>query len=89
MARCQIIRYKFSYWGKGYNRGKINLMLDTKEGRTVLLENITPDHASFLMDLLRNEKEIFCDPDSSDNLISLAWEDVGWANQTETKPEEE
>lgn len=88
MARCKIKRYKFSYWGKGYNRGKINLMLDTQDGRTVLLENITPDHASFLVDLLRNEKEIFCDPDSPDGLISISWEEVGWASSIDEQAEE-
>ncbi|HKJ26470.1 MAG TPA: hypothetical protein VJ965_02440 [Anaerolineales bacterium] len=83
MANCQVTRYKFSYWGKGFNHGKINIALDTNEGRTLLLENVTPEHAVFLLDMLRKEKDILCDPDSPDSILSAGWADVGWMQEEE------
>lgn len=71
MPICKILGFRFSYWTKGYNKGKINVLLDTDKNRTLLIENLTPAHGSFLLDLLRSPGILTCDPDNPEGLIHL------------------
>lgn len=76
MPICKILRYRFSYWTKGYNKGKINVLLDTDTKRTLMIENLTPEHGSFLLNLLRSPGTITCDPDNPEGLIHLNSPDI-------------
>lgn len=72
MPVCQIIRYRVSYWTKGYNKGKINFMLTTDTGETILVENLTPEQGTFLLSMLEQPGMITCDPENLEGLLHLS-----------------
>lgn len=72
MSSCKIIRYRFSYWTKGYNKGKINVVLETETGKTMLVENLSPDHGDFLLNFLSTHGKLTCDPESNEGILHLS-----------------
>lgn len=75
MPTCKVSKYRITFWTKGYNKGKINVLLDSNTDRAILVENLTPEQGTFLLEMLRGPGEILCDPDSPEGLIYLNWED--------------
>jgi hypothetical protein len=71
MKVCKIIRYKVSFWTKGYNRGKVNILLTSDNEEAILIENLTPEEGGFLLAMLENPGVVTCDPDSPEGVIQL------------------
>lgn len=71
MPSSKIIRYRISFWTKGYNKGKINAVIETESGKTMLIENLDSEQGNFLINLLSCPGEVTCDPESNDGLLHL------------------
>ncbi len=71
MTKKKVIQYRVSYWTKGYNKGKINVLLETESNEAMLIENLTPEHGIFLLDFLSHPGSITCDTDFQDGIINL------------------
>lgn len=74
MPFSKIIRYKVSFWTKGYNRGKVNILMTDEKGEATLVENLTTEEGSFLLALLESPGNLTCDPDSPEGVVSLTSE---------------
>ncbi len=74
MSKCKVIGYRVSYWTKGYNKGKINVFLETESGPTMIIENLTPEHGNFILELLCSPGMITCDPESAEGMVYLSRE---------------
>ena len=71
MKACQIVRYRISYWTKGYNKGKINALLTGDSGETILVENLTPEQGSFLLTMINQPGSFTCDPEHPELVLNL------------------
>jgi len=71
MPSCKITRYRVSHWTKGYNKGKINVVIETDTGNIMLIENLTPEHGNFLLNLFSSPGDLSCDPESNEGLMHL------------------
>ena len=71
MPSSKIIRYRVSFWTKGYNKGKVNAVIETESGNTMLIENLDSDQGHFLLNLLSSPGQVTCDPESNDGLLHL------------------
>lgn len=76
MPISKIIRYKVTFWAKGYNRGKVNILLTDEKGEATLVENLTTEEGGFLLAMLENPGLLTCDPDSPEGVINLTTERV-------------
>jgi hypothetical protein len=74
MPFSKIVRYKVSFWTKGYNRGKVNILLTDEKGEATLVENLTTEEGSFLLALLENPGLLTCDPESPEGVVNLTTE---------------
>ena len=80
MTVGKIIRYKVSFWTKGYNRGKVNILLTNENEEAILIENLTPEEGGFLLAMLENPGVVTCIPDSPEGVVNLHTE-LGSARQ--------
>ncbi len=64
MSYQPIIRYRIAYFKSGPKSGKTDIVVVFKEGGSFTFDALPPDAAHHLVDLLRNEKPIWVDPDT-------------------------
>ncbi|MCB2179600.1 hypothetical protein KQH54_00600 [bacterium] len=74
MPKYKITKYRITFWTKGYNKGKISALLDTEDNHPLMVENLSSEQGTFLIEMLRGPGELIYDPDSPEGLIYLNWE---------------
>jgi hypothetical protein len=75
MTYKPISRYRIAYFKSGPKAGKTDIVVVFEEGDSYTFDGLAPDAAHHLIDLLRNEKPIWVDPESG--TLAVADEPVG------------
>lgn len=75
MTYKPITRYRVAYFHSGPRAGWTDIVVMFEDGSQFAFENLGPDAAHHLVDLLRNEKPIWVDPETS--TFAVADEPVG------------
>jgi hypothetical protein len=59
-----IKRYRVAYFASGSKAGKTEIVVVLEDGGSYTFDNLPPDAAHHMVDLLRNEKPIYLNPDT-------------------------
>jgi hypothetical protein len=73
-------RYRVAYFSHGPKAGKTDIVVELEGGTSYTYADLAPEAAHHLIDLLRNEKPIWVDPQNG--LLIVADEPVGSGEET-------